>query len=232
MQEQAFILLVEDRDDDVLLLKRSFQKAGLTNPMQLVRNGEEALNYLSGIGKYSNRAEFPLPDLMLLDLKMPRLDGFEVLRWIRTHKDLAGMRVVVLSSSESIRDVNLAYALGANSFLVKPSDFNEFVELSGFINDYWFVLSRAPQISRGSHSWDAEPRKKDVLLREKKSGRYYAGRSGWVRNKLEALDFERIELAEAVATAEHLHGVEIVLMYERPDCELTVPVSFAGVRRP
>ena len=231
MQEQAVILLVEDREDDVLLLKRSFQQAGITNPMQVVSNGEEALNYLSGTGKYSNRAEFPLPDLVLLDLKMPKVDGFEVLRWIRAQRELSGMRVVVLSSSESIRDVNLAYALGANSFLVKPSDFNDFVELSGFINDYWFVLSKAPQISRAGTPSDSQPRKKDVLLREKHSGRYYAGRTGWVRNKVEALDFERIELAEAVATAERLQGVEIVLMYERPDCELTVPVAFAGVRR-
>jgi hypothetical protein len=138
----------------------------------------------------------------------------------------------VLSSSESIRDVNLAYALGANSFLVKPGDFNEFVELSGFINDYWFVLSKAPQVSRNGVHREAEPKKKDVLLREKQSGRYYGGRTGWVRTKAEAVDFERIELAEAVATAERLAGVEIVLMYEQPECELTVPVAFAGVRRP
>jgi CheY-like chemotaxis protein len=232
VQEQPLILLVEDREDDVLLLKRSFQKAGISNPVQLVGNGEEALDYLSGTGKYSNRAEFPLPDLVLLDLKMPKVDGFEVLRWIRTQRELSGMRVVVLSSSESIRDVNLAYALGANSFLVKPSDFNDYVELSGFINEYWFVLSKAPQVSRSASPWDSQSNKKDVLLREKQSGRSYAGRTGWVRNKGEALDFERIELAEAVATAERLQGVEIVLMYERPDCELTVPVSFAGVRRP
>lgn len=232
MQAQPLILLVEDREDDVLLLRRSFRKAGINNPLQVANNGEEALNYLAGTGKYANRLEFPLPELVLLDLKMPRIDGFEVLRWIRSRRELSGMRVVVLSSSESIRDVNLAYALGANSFLVKPGDFNEFVELSGFISDYWFVLSKAPQVSRSGVHAEAEPRKKDVLLREKRSGRYYAGHTGWVRNKTEALDFERIELAEAVATAERLQGVEIVLMYDRPNCELTVPVAFAGVRRP
>jgi len=232
VQEQPLILLVEDREDDVLLLRRSFQKAGISNPIQVARNGEEAVSYLGGTGKYSNRAEFPLPDLILLDLKMPKVDGFEVLRWIRTQPELSGMRVVVLSSSESIRDVNLAYALGANSFLVKPADFNDYVELSGFINDYWFVLSKTPQVSRSGGHWEMQPRNKDVLLREKKSGQYYAGRSGWVRNKTEAVDFERIELAEAVATAERLNGVEIVLIYEQPDCELTVPISFAGIRRP
>jgi CheY-like chemotaxis protein len=200
--------------------------------VQVVGNGEEALNYLSGTGKYASRAEFPLPELVLLDLKMPKVDGFEVLRWIRSQRDLSGMRVVVLSSSESIRDVNLAYALGANSFLVKPGDFAEFVELSGFINDYWFVLSKAPRMPRTGAHTELEPRRKDVLLREKLSGRYYGGRTGWVKTKAEAVDFERIELAEAVATAERLVGVEIVLMYERPECELRVPVAFAGVRRP
>lgn len=231
MREQALILLVEDREDDVLLLRRSFQKAGIGNPIQVVGNGEEAINYFSGTGRYSNREEFPLPELVLLDLKMPKVDGFEVLRWVRSQPELAGLRVVVLSSSESIRDVNLAYALGANSFLVKPADFNDFVELSGFINDYWFLLSKAPQASRNGITAAMPPKKKDVLLRDKKSGRFYGGCAQWVGNKAEAVDFERIELAEAVASAERLQGVEIVLIYERPYCELTVPVAFAGVRR-
>lgn len=230
--QEALILLVEDRDDDVLMLRRSFEKAGISNPLQVVRDGEEAIAYLTGSDKFSDRVEFPLPELILLDLKMPKIDGFEVLRWIRSQRSFSGIRVVVLSSSENIRDVNLAYNLGANSFLVKPADFNSFVELSGFISDYWFVLSKSPQVSRPTTRWGAELKKKDVLLRQRESSRFYAGHDRWVSTRADALNFERIELAEALATAERLHGVEIVLHYERPDCELAVPVHFPGIRRP
>src|SRR5215813_6909592 len=148
MPDHAVILLAEDREDDVVIIRRAFLQGRILNPLYVVRDGEEVISYLSGEGKYSNRAEYPLPELVLLDLKLPKLDGFEVLRWLRTQPALSGLRVVVLSSSESIQDVNLAYALGANSFLVKPTDFNEFVEMSSFINDYWFVLRRAPRASQ------------------------------------------------------------------------------------
>jgi CheY-like chemotaxis protein len=232
VQQPPLILLVEDREDDILLLRRSFQKAGISNPLQVLRDGAEAIAYLSGIGDYSKRDEFPLPELILLDLKMPKLDGFEVLTWIRSQRNFSGIRVVVLSSSESIQDVNLAYSLGANSFLVKPSDFDSFVELSGFISDYWFVFSKTPQASRNLRRTGPKPKNKDVLVRERQSGRFYAGHARWVTNRAEALDFQRIELAEAAATAEHLQGVEIVLAYEAPACELTLPVAFAGIRRP
>src|SRR3954471_2677991 len=137
MRDKALILLVEDRADDVKLVLRSFEKAGITNPVQVVGDGEEAIAYLNGSGTYSNRDEHPLPELVLLDLKMPKVDGFEVLKWIRAHPQLSQLRVVVLTSSDDIRDLNLAYKLGANSFLVKPMDFNHFVELSSFIADNW-----------------------------------------------------------------------------------------------
>jgi CheY-like chemotaxis protein len=230
--QEPLILLVEDRADDVLMLRRSFHKAGIYNPIQVVRDGEEAINYLLGIGTFSDRIEFPLPELILLDLKMPKVDGFEVLTWVRSQRNFSGIRVIVLSSSESIQDINRAYKLGANSFLVKPADFNSFVELSGFISEYWFVLSKSPQISRGSPKWGVEIKKKDVLLRQKQSGRLYAGHGRWVGAQSEALNFERIELAEALAAAERLDGVEIVLLYERPACELTVPVLFPGCAQP
>jgi CheY-like chemotaxis protein len=222
--------LVEDREDDVVLLRRSFEKAAIANPVQVVKDGEDAIAYLSGTGRFSARKEFPLPELVLLDLKLPKLDGFEVLRWIRTQPALSGLRVVVLTSSNNLRDMNLAYALGANSFLVKPTDLKEYVELSNFLNDYWFVLSKAPQASRNGAN-PRSPQKKEVLLRKRDSGYFYGGYSSWVKAKKDALDFERIELAEAVAAAERLEGVEIVLVYDHPDCELTVPIAVAGVRR-
>jgi CheY-like chemotaxis protein len=148
MLDDAVILLAEDREEDVLLMRRAFEKANLLNPLYVVRDGVEAMAYLQGEGQFSNRAEYPLPTLMLLDLKMPRRDGFEVLRWIRRHPTLSALRVVVLTSSNEIRDVNRAYELGANSFLVKPVDFEHFVEMNLALKGYWLWLSQAPEISR------------------------------------------------------------------------------------
>src|SRR3954452_22234000 len=100
--ELALILLAEDRDDDVLLALRAFAKAKIPNPVQVVRDGEEAMAYLSGAGKYANRAECRLPELLLLDLKMPKVNGFEVLAWIRQQRGLKTLRVVVLTSSDDL----------------------------------------------------------------------------------------------------------------------------------
>src|ERR1051326_7062364 len=119
MPDNSVILLAEDREDDVLLIRRAFNKANLLNPLHVVQDGEEAIAYLKGEGQYANRAEYPLPSLLLLDLKMPRKNGFEVLQWIRQQPSLSALRVVVLTSSSEIQDVNMAYRLGSNSFLVK-----------------------------------------------------------------------------------------------------------------
>jgi CheY-like chemotaxis protein len=231
MPEEAVILLVEDRQDDEILVLRSFDKAGIKNPIHVVREGEEAVAYLSGSGKYSNREDHPLPVLVLLDLKMPKMDGFEVLKWIRAHAQLSGLLVVVLTSSDSVRDVNLAYRLGANSFLVKPMDFNGFVELSSFISDHWFLWAKTPATSHHASGHDWEPTNNKVLLRDKQSHAFYAGYTAWVGERREALDFERIELAEAVATAEQLREAEIVLAYEQLGCEVTLPIAFPVMRR-
>jgi len=156
--ERAVILLAEDREDDIFLIRKAFQKAGITNPLFVVRDGEEAISYLEGRGRYFNREEFPLPELVLLDLKMPKVDGFEVLRWIRQQPGFSSMRVVVLTSSESIRDVNVAYRLGANSFMVKPMDFENAVELSKVLQDYWLQRSKTPESSREQKSEAKKPR--------------------------------------------------------------------------
>src|SRR5262245_59108944 len=132
MPDTGVILLVEDREDDVFLIRRAFKDAFVTNPLHVVRDGDEAISYLKGENKYSNREEFPLPDLMLLDLKMPKIDGFEVLKWIREQPSLAALRVVVLTSSEDLHDVNRAYKLGANSFMVKPLEFHDVVHMGQF----------------------------------------------------------------------------------------------------
>ena len=99
------------------------------------------------LGKQFNRAEFPLPALLVLDLKMPRMDGFEVLRWIREQPELKVLRVLVLTASADMRDVNLAYELGANSFLVKPLNFESFIQICKFVTNYWLHTDRAPAVT-------------------------------------------------------------------------------------
>ena len=150
MSDRALFLLVEDTEDDVLLIHRAFLKANILNPLQVVRSGEDAIEYLQGTGRFSNRAEFPLPSLVLLDLKMKGIDGFEVLRWIRQQPALMRLRVVVLTSSNAVSDVNLAYQLGANSFLVKPVDFDRLVEISQALKGYWLWMSAEPEVVRAS----------------------------------------------------------------------------------
>jgi len=158
---EPVILIAEDNDNDIVLLLRAFQKGNLSNPVQVVRDGEEAIAYLQGDGRYQNREEYPLPSLLLLDLKLPRKDGFEVLEWIRRQPGLKALRVVVLTLSEEIRDVNRAYQLGANSFLVKPIDFLDSVALVEAIKSYWLGLSRTPEVSRNSRNVSARQIKPD-----------------------------------------------------------------------
>jgi CheY-like chemotaxis protein len=148
MSAHPVILVAEDDDDYVLLIKQVFARAHIPNPIHVVWNGEEAISYLKGEGKYSNREEYPLPDIFLLDLKMPRVNGMEVLKWVREQPSLASLRILVLTSSDRIRDVNEAYQLGANSFLVKPLDFRDFTHLSRLIADFWFKASRTPETFR------------------------------------------------------------------------------------
>ncbi len=148
MTDTSVILIVEDREDDILVMRKAFERASVGNPIQIVRDGEEAVAYLSGEGKYANRAEYPLPILILLDLKLPRMDGFEVLTWIRQQEGIRGLPVVVLTSSSQLRDVNRAYDLGANSFFVKEIDFQGSVDLSKLLQGYWLKKALTPHSSR------------------------------------------------------------------------------------
>ena len=114
------ILLVEDNEGDVFIFKRFARKACIPNPVQVVRTGEQALDYLAGRRDYADRDEYPFPFLVMLDLKLPLLDGLDVLQWIRTVPEMDSLSVIVLSSSAEPRDVQRAYELGALSYLVKP----------------------------------------------------------------------------------------------------------------
>jgi len=131
------ILLVEDSPDDVLFLTRALSKAGVGNALHVVEDGQQALDYLAGKDRYADRAAHPLPVLVLLDLKLPYVPGLEVLRWIRTQETLRSVIVVVLTSSDHPADIKRAYALGANSFLSKPSNPDELPELIKSTVDYW-----------------------------------------------------------------------------------------------
>lgn len=148
MADEAIFLLVEDSDDDILLTRRSFRKAEVHNPLQVVRSVDEAIWYLGGEGLFSNRIEFPLPSLVLLDLKMPRRNGFELIEWVRSQPSMDALRIVVLSSSDSRADVEHAYDLGANSYLVKPVESQTFVETLRLLKQYWICFDMAPRVSR------------------------------------------------------------------------------------
>ncbi len=151
MPENTVILIAEDEEDYVLLIKKAFVAANLKNPLQVVPTGLEVMAYLKGEGKYARRDEYPLPDLLLLDLKLPGFSGLEIIAWVRTQPGLTGLRIIVLTSSEQMRDVNDAYRLGANSFLMKPYDFVDLVHLSRVLKEYWLNLSKCPETYRASH---------------------------------------------------------------------------------
>jgi CheY-like chemotaxis protein len=138
------ILHVDDDSNDVMLLQHACRKAGMDINLLGVSDGDEAIAYLNGRDKFADREQFPLPRLILLDLKMPRLSGFEVLSWMRQDDKLKRLPVVVLTSSSHDADVNRAYDLGANSYLVKPVGFDALVEMVKAIHLYWLTLNERP----------------------------------------------------------------------------------------
>ncbi|HEY9748556.1 MAG TPA: response regulator [Allocoleopsis sp.] len=140
------VLLVEDDPNDVLLIKRAFAKANLQIPMHVLDNGEAAVSYLSGEGAYRDRDQYPLPILVLLDLKLPCRSGHEVLAWLRQQPNLKRLPVVVLTSSQEREDIDRAYDLGANSYLVKPVAFNALLEIVKTLDLYWITLNQAPTL--------------------------------------------------------------------------------------
>jgi CheY-like chemotaxis protein len=144
---RATILYVEDDSNDILLFQHALQKAESVSTcnLQVIRDTEEAIAYLTGSDKFSDREQFPLPTLALLDLKMPRVNGFELLTWIRRDAKSRRLPVVVLSSSNHALDVKRAYDTGANSYLVKPTDFTALVELVRSIKEYWLELNHPPE---------------------------------------------------------------------------------------
>jgi CheY-like chemotaxis protein len=137
------ILQVEDDQNDVFLFQRAMRKAGVTNPIQVATDGQEAIDYLAGKGKYADREQFPLPCLVLLDLKLPYVMGLEVLKWIRQQPGPA-RPVILLSASGQSSDITMAYRLGANAYLVKPSEATKLQEMARAIKDFWLTHNTQP----------------------------------------------------------------------------------------
>lgn len=140
----AHILLVEDNRMDVELTLDAFKEARLLNAIHVAPNGQDALDYLFGRGKYTDRVVYPLPSLVLLDLKLPGIDGIEVLRQIKSTPGLKRLPVIILTSSKEEGDRALSYDNGANSYLVKPVSFDGFLDVVRKIEGYWLALNVAP----------------------------------------------------------------------------------------
>lgn len=141
--QQKVILLVEDNPDDVDLTLRAFKKANITNEVVVARDGVEALDYLFGTGAHAGKVH-ELPQVVLLDLKLPRVDGLEVLQRIRTEPRTKFLPVVVLTSSREEQDLVRSYQLGVSSYVRKPVDFTQFMEAARQLGLYWLVLNLAP----------------------------------------------------------------------------------------
>jgi two-component system response regulator len=135
------ILLVEDNPDDVALTLRAFKKNNIANEVVIARDGQEALDWLFGQGEFSGRDTTDLPAFVLLDLKLPKLDGTEVLKALRTDPRTALLRVIMLTTSREDQDVIDSYSLGATSYIQKPVDFDEFIHVVGQLGLYWLILN-------------------------------------------------------------------------------------------
>lgn len=139
------ILIVEDNAADVMLMRRAFEKVRLANPLQVVTHGDAAVDYLAGQGMYADRQRFPLPVLILLDLKLPRRSGIEVLQWLRAQQGLQHIPVAVLTLSQQSQDINAAYDTGVHSYLIKPVHLDGLLQLLKTTNLYWVMLDTPPQ---------------------------------------------------------------------------------------
>src|SRR5438105_3023790 len=138
------VLIIEDEENDAFFLKTALKKAGILNPIQVVENGRLALDYLSGMGEFEDRKNFPLPSVIFLDLKLPQVNGLEILKWIREERSLPSMVVVVLTSSSLDEDIDRAYRLGANSYVVKPSSRDKLIAIVKDFGNWWFKHNEPP----------------------------------------------------------------------------------------
>ena len=139
------ILLIEDDEDDISLTQRAFIKGKILNKLYVVRDGEEAMEFLEHRGRYSNPDEAPKPGIILLDLNMPKMDGREVLHKIKSNEKLRVIPVIVLTTSERDGDILESYENGANTFITKPVEFGKFVETVVTLGKYWLSIAELPE---------------------------------------------------------------------------------------
>jgi CheY-like chemotaxis protein len=149
MTPNDLVLVAEDNPDDALLLRRALEKAGIRARLKIVADGEEMLLYLEGRGPFANRGAYPMPSLIILDLKMPRKSGLEVLEWIGNNLHIAVVPTIVLSASNLEDDVRAAYHLGANTYFVKPTTFEELVETMRMVEVYWRKAMKLRPLDEG-----------------------------------------------------------------------------------
>jgi CheY-like chemotaxis protein len=135
--------LVEDERNDVFFMKRAVTQAGLLDGFQVAEDGQAAIDYLSGVREFADRERFPLPSVVLLDLKLPHVSGLDVLKWMREQPELRTMTVIICTSSQLPHDIEAAYRLGANSYLVKPVHLDELPRIVKLIKEYWLELNQS-----------------------------------------------------------------------------------------
>ncbi len=166
MNRDGTILLADDSEDDLLLTRIAFQKAGVENPLREVHNGEEAIAYLKGEAPFNDRQQFPLPMILLMDLNMPRKNGFDVLSWLRAQKGLKRLTVIIFSASMRPEDVTKAFDYGADSFLLKPSSLDELTRTIKAIAN-WSSYTHFPSLTAGTDTQSSETpptvQKQDLL---------------------------------------------------------------------
>ena len=136
------LLLIEDNEDDVFLMRRALKQAEIDNPLYVVRDGQQAVDYLAGNGEFNDRELYPFPALVFLDLKLPFKSGHDVLAWIRQEAELDELVVVILTSSDEPSDIDRAYKLGANSYLVKPPSLGQLRDLAKSFKWYWLEYNQ------------------------------------------------------------------------------------------
>jgi CheY-like chemotaxis protein len=142
MNEEFPILIAEDDDNDAIILQRALRKAGFNNPFHISTNGADVMNYMKGKDPYGDRERFRFPRMLITDLKMPQVDGFELLAWLQSHPECNVIPRLVLSASQHEKDIQRAYQLGVNSYLVKPTTFDELVTVLRLVFDYWHVCKK------------------------------------------------------------------------------------------
>jgi CheY-like chemotaxis protein len=141
MNQALCILYVEDDENDVFFMQRALDQAGVTNPFRVVNDGQIAIDYLAGAAAFADRIQFPVPSLVLLDLKLPRKSGLQVLAWVRQQPALLGVVIIVLSSSSQAGDIEQAYALGANAYVLKPPSEQARTDLVRAIKAFWLTFN-------------------------------------------------------------------------------------------